>query len=161
MLHGPQRHPAMRTLSVAFFSLVSVVSAQGPPPSSCSAAVGQASSSACGSASSCSTSSPASSTYAVWSGSWSSGVFTGTLTANGCPHDLRSWQQSSISIPWLTTTNSIGGAGTPLCCQTTFPVTGYTSPPKAASATGAIGFAMYGENICEEHWAAASSAAAT
>jgi len=141
----------MRTLSAAaFVSLVSLVSAQGPPPSSCSSAVGQTSSSACGAASSCSTSSPASTTYAVWSGSWSSGVFTGTLTANGCPHDARSWQQSSIAIPWLTTTNSIGGAGTPLCCQTTFPVSGYTSPPKAASATGAIGFAMHGENICEE-----------
>ena len=104
---------------------------------------GQASSSACSTSSgSCSTSTPGSTYSAVWSGSWTDGVFAGTLTANGCPHDTRAFQQSSVAIPWLTSTVSNGGGNTPTCCRTTWPISGYSSPPKAASTTGAVGYAM-------------------
>ena len=146
----------LRSASLALLFGLAVHRSQAQPPpggggggaASCISSLGQVSSSSCSTTTgSCSTSAPGTTTYAAWVGSWSDGVFTGTLTANGCPHDARAFQQSNVAIPWLTTTSSVGGGASATCCATSFPVSGYTSPPKAADVIGNVGFAMHGESV--------------
>ena len=132
----------LRAATLLALASTAMVAAQSVP-TGCVSSNGQVSSGACSTTSgSCSTVSPSSTYSAIWSGSWTNGVFAGTLTANGCPHDTRAFQQSSVAISWLTGTSSNGGGNSPTCCKTTWPISGYDSPPKAASTTGAIGYAM-------------------
>jgi len=114
--------------------------------------LGQGASTSCATAtgSPCSQSNPSSTAYASWSGvayNTSTGKFSGSLVHNGCPHDTRAWSQSSVAVPWLTTTSSIGAAGTATCCSTTFPATGYATTPKTVPALGISGISMFGEDI--------------
>ena len=120
------------------------------PTGGCVAALGQAASSGCTGATGTACSQTGSSAYASWAGvnySAATGLFTGTLVQNGCPHDSRAWTQSSVAVPWLTTSSSIGAAGTATCCSTTFPASGYSTTPKTVPAVGISGISMYGEDI--------------
>lgn len=124
-----------------------------PPGGGCSASIGQSSSSLC-SINSGTCSSDGSMASAKWSSityNTGTGVFSGTVYANQCAHDVRATQQSNVAFSWfpVTPVTAVTNNAAVTCCSTTLPVSGYTvsSSPIAAPLTGVIGISMYGENI--------------
>ena len=121
------------------------------PQASCSTPLGQATSNTCApAAGSCATNGASYyANYTQLTYSPSTGLFSGTLTANGCLHDARGLMQSALAIPWLTSVTAIGGMSTATCCASTFPAAGYSQAvmPKAAPLEGIVGISIWGEDV--------------
>ena len=97
---------------------------------------GQATSTSC-TTTTCATNGSSNSKSLSLTYSTSTGIFTGTLTTNGCPNYARTYSGAASSFPGTTGS----------CITQTFPAPSFTSTPAAAPLLSNCGYTLNGLNV--------------